>query len=220
MTGSEFLRRFRWLIFHAWNIPPVFGLGFILQIGVLTPGQMAGILLTPLEPAYILGWLAFAVWHLPRRMRPLAAWLDGAPGTTPEAALDALRSFPLQFWATFLVYLVLAPVSVVLAAYLFTDYSPTVLDLFRIELVALIVSIIVGLPIFFLVLDLFGRTVGSVDMDRPMVTIRPRSSSSAPWYRCSSTPCWSSTTGLAPDTSPRKPSACGWCWNCWPSVAA
>jgi len=76
LSAAEFWRRFRWLIFHSWNIPPVFGLGFILLIGVLTPAQTHGIHITPLEPAYILGWLAFALWFLPRSMRPLADWLD------------------------------------------------------------------------------------------------------------------------------------------------
>jgi PAS domain S-box-containing protein len=171
LSGKEFLRRFRWLIFHTWNIPPVFGLAFILIVGVLTPAQLLGILITPLEPAYILGWLAFALWYLPRQMRPLVDWLDGASDSDPEAALRAMRRFPLKFWGIFLIYLVLAPVSVVAAAHFYTDYRATVLDLFRIELIALIVSIVVGLPIFFLILDLFGRAIRGIDFRRPLVTI-------------------------------------------------
>ena len=41
---KEFLRRFRRLIFHTWNIPPIFGLTFILVVGVLTPAQLLVIL--------------------------------------------------------------------------------------------------------------------------------------------------------------------------------
>jgi PAS domain S-box-containing protein len=174
LSAAEFRRRFRWLIFHTWNIPPIFGLGFILLIGVLTPAQVLGILTTPLEPAYILGWLAFAVWYLPRKMQPLADWLDGRPGSDLQRAVDAVRRFPVYFWATFLVYLVFAPVSVVIAAQLYTDFVATPIDLFRIELVALIVSIIVGLPIFFLVFDLFGKALGSVTLTRPVFTIRTK----------------------------------------------
>ncbi len=174
LSGREFMRRFRWLVFHTWNIPPIFGLGFILLIGVLTPAQVVGILTTPLEPAYILGWLAFALWFLPRRMRPVADWLDARPGASAEAALASVRRFPLLFWATFLIYLVIAPASVILAAELYTDYVAKPVDWFRIELVALIVSIIVGLPIFFLMFDLFGRALGGLDLARPVLTLRTR----------------------------------------------
>lgn len=52
ISGKKLLRRLRWLIFHTWNIPPVFGLGFILLIGVMQPTHMIGILTTPLEPLY------------------------------------------------------------------------------------------------------------------------------------------------------------------------
>ncbi len=174
MSGKELLRRLRWLIFHTWNIPPVFGLGFILLIGVLQPSQVLGILTTPLEPAYILGWLAFSAWFLPRQMRPLAGWLDSKPGCSPEDAQRAVRRFPLFFWSTFLIYLAVAPASVIVAAEIYTGFMPTPYDWFRIELVALIVSIIVGLPIFFLIFNLFGQALGALKLSRPIFTIRTR----------------------------------------------
>jgi signal transduction histidine kinase len=174
LTGAEFRRRFRWLVFHSWNIPPVFGLGFILLIGVLTPAQLLGILITPLEPAYIIVWLAFALWFLPRSMRPLSDWLDGKPGSSPDQAARAVQRFPLLYWTTFIVYLVMAPVSVVAAAHIYTDFVATPLALFRIELVALIVSIIVGLPIFFLIFDLFGQALGGLELKRPIITIKTK----------------------------------------------
>jgi PAS domain S-box-containing protein len=174
LSAAEFRRRFRWLIFSTWSIPPVFGLGFTLLIGVLTPAQIVGILTTPLEPAYIFGWLAFANWFLPRQMRPLADWLDRLPGSSPQAALAAVRRFPLLFWATFLVYLAVAPASVIVAAELYAGFAATPMDWFRIELVALIVSIIVGLPIFFLVFDLFGQALGGFELRRPIVTVRTK----------------------------------------------
>jgi PAS domain S-box-containing protein len=174
LSAAECRRRFRWLIFHTWNIPPVFGLGFILLIGVLTPAQILGILTTPLEPAYILGWLAFAMWFLPRTMRPLADWLDGKPGSSPEQAVRAVRRFPLRFWTTFLIYLAIAPASVILAAKIYTGFVATPYDWFRIELVALIVSIIVGLPIFFLIFDLFGQALGGAELKRPIITVKTK----------------------------------------------
>lgn len=174
ISSAEFRRRLRWLIFHSWNIPPVFGLGFILLIGVLTPAQILTILSTPLEPAYILGWLAFAVWYLPRRMQPLCDWLDNKPGSSPAAAVRAVCRFPLLFWVTFLIYLIIAPASVIVAAEIYTDFVATLTDWFRIGLVALTVSIIVGLPIFFLVFDLFGQALGGLELKRPIISVRTK----------------------------------------------
>lgn len=174
LPADVFRRRFLWLIFATWNIPPVFGLGFILLIGVLTPAQVLGILVTPLEPAYILGWIVFTLWYFPRQIRPLTDWLERQPNADPEAAARAVQRFPLIYWATFLVYLVIAPVSVVAAAHIYTDFVATPYALFRIELVALIVSIIVGLPIFFLIFDLFGQALGGIELKRPIVTIKAK----------------------------------------------
>ncbi len=174
LDGAGFMRRFRWLIFYTWSVPPVFGLSFILLVGVLTPREILDILLTPLEPLYILGWLAFALWYLPRSMRPLAAWLDRTPGADAMSALRAMQTFALRFWAVFLIYLVLAPVFVMVAASLYTAYAAEPIDLFRIELIALIVSIVVGLPIFFLILNLFGRAAADLAFDRPFVTLRTK----------------------------------------------
>ncbi|MGA7594906.1 MAG: EAL domain-containing protein, partial [Gallionella sp.] len=173
-NGRNFLRSLRWLIFYAWNIPPVFGLGFILLIRELNTEQLIGILTTPLEPAYILSWSVFSVWYLPWLMRPLADWLDGTPGRTPAAAQRSVRRFPMAFWAAFLIYLFAAPASVIIAAERYTDFVSTPYDWFRIELVALIVSIIVGLPIFFLIFDLFGRVMGPMKLRRPIFRIRTK----------------------------------------------
>jgi len=174
MNGRKFLRRLRWLIIYAWNIPPIFGLGFILLIRELSTKQLIGILTTPLEPAYILFWSVFSALFLPRLMRPLAGWLDGTPGFTPAAAQRSVRRFPLAFWGAFLIYLFAAPASVIIAAERYTDFVASPYDWFRIELVALIVSIIVGLPIFFLIFDLFGRAMGSMKLRRPIFRIRTK----------------------------------------------
>jgi signal transduction histidine kinase len=85
-----------------------------------------------------------------------------------------MRRFPLYFWSIFLVYLALAPGSVILSAEYYTDYVAEPVDWFRIHLVALIVSIVVGLPIFFLILDLFGRALGNINLTRPQVTIKAK----------------------------------------------
>lgn len=174
MSGTTFLRQFRWLIFYTWNIPPVFGLSLIVIVGTLKPEQLLGILTTPIEPGYIVVWIIFTMWYFPYCMRPLVEWLDRNPTATAEAALRSIAKFSLRFWTAFLIYLIIAPFSVVAAAQIYTNYVTTVQDLFRIELIALIVSIIVGLPIYFLILDLFGRAVGEIKLQKPIVTIKTK----------------------------------------------
>ena len=174
MTPEAFRRRYLWLMIFTWNLPALVGFAFILLIGVLTPSQVLGILSTPLEPAYIILWQIIGIGLLPYQMKPLTDWLARKPGSSPEAVLRAVRRFPLWYWGLFLLYLVVAAISVVVAADIYTDFEATPLALFRIELVALIVSIIVGLPIFFLILDLLGRAMGGLMTMRPIITIKTK----------------------------------------------
>jgi len=174
LSGKDFQRKLRWLVFHAWNFPPIVGLSVIMLIGVLSPSHIFGILVTPLEPAYIIGWMVFSLWFFPRRMRAVSDWLDNVPGSSHEAALRAVRGFPLLFWSVFIFYLILAPFSVLWAAEIYTGFVSSPIILFRIELVALIVSIIVGLPIFFLMFDLFGRALGRLELKKPVLTVRTK----------------------------------------------
>ncbi len=172
LKTQDFKRRFLLLILLNWTLPPVVGLGFILFIRILTPEQMLDVMLAPIEPLYIVGWLGFAVWYFHRYMRPLRDWLEQQDMETVPQVLQRMRYFPLHFWGIFLVYLFFAPGSVLVSAELYSDFVAKPVDWFRIHLVALIVSIIVGLPIFFKILDLFGRSLGNIALTRPHVTIR------------------------------------------------
>lgn len=174
LDGATFRRRFFLLILLTWLIPPVFGLLFILYLGILTPGQLLALLGHPLEPVFILGWLFFALWYFPRRIRPFVDYLDQPAPARIDAARHSLRRFAWRYWSLFLLYLLLAPGSVILGTWLSTGYLAPPIDWFRIHLVALIVSIIVGLPIFFLILDLFGRALDALPLQRPLVTIRTK----------------------------------------------
>ena len=150
------------------------GLGVIVLIGVLSPSQLLAILVTPLEPAYIFLWMVFAVWFFPWFMRPVSDWLDDPHGVSHEDAISRVRRFPLVFWSIFVFYLMAAPFSVIWAAEIYTGFVSTPLILFRIELVALIVSIIVGLPIFFLMFDLFGRALGRLELKKPILEVKTK----------------------------------------------
>jgi diguanylate cyclase (GGDEF)-like protein/PAS domain S-box-containing protein len=172
MSPENFLRRFLILIALAWNIPPVFGLGLLVYIGMFTSDQMLIILSTPLEPAFILLSMAFAIWYFWRFAQPVCAFLRDRSHENTEAAVRHIRRFPLDFWLVFLIYLIVAPSTVIGSAEYYAGFQPLPLDWFRIHLVALIVSIIVGLPIFFIVLDLFGQALSGVALDKPHVTVK------------------------------------------------
>lgn len=178
LTRAEFLNRFRWLIILAWIIPAVFGLLFLLYIEMFTVEQMGLVMTAPIEPTFIVVSLLLALWYFKRYVLPVADFV-GAEGHQQREelivpALARVRGFSVHFWTGFLLYLCIAPATVIYSAELYSDFIATPKDWFRISLVALTVSIIVGLPIFFRVYDLFGLALQSLRLERPVVTIRTR----------------------------------------------
>ena len=176
MSGEAFKFRFLSLILLAWVIPPIFGLGFILFIGVLSPEQMFLILTTPLEPAYIFLSLVFAITYFKRFINPIIGYLDNPQDKElyEGQVITCIKKFPLHFWGIFLAYLMIAPATVILSAEIYSDYIAQPVDWFRIHLVALIISIIVGLPIFFRIFDLFGLISGEIKLEKPHLTIKSK----------------------------------------------
>jgi diguanylate cyclase (GGDEF)-like protein/PAS domain S-box-containing protein len=176
LSASDFRRRLRNLILLAWNLPPFVGLGFLIYIQMFSLDQIVGILATPLEPAFIIGWMLFGLWYFTRWGRPIANFLAQPRPTLAQERryLQRLRSFPLHFWGIFTTYILLAPSSVILSAERYTDFTATPVDWFRIHLVALVVSIIVGLPIFFRAMDLLGQTLRGLELQRPTVSLKTR----------------------------------------------
>ncbi|MEJ2645222.1 MAG: EAL domain-containing protein [Gammaproteobacteria bacterium] len=171
ISERAFRRRFRRFILLAWTVPPVLGLSFLLFVGMFSPSQIGAILSAPVEPGFIVGSLVFALWYFNRYSAPLADYLRNPDTADTEAALSRMDRFPLHFWGVFVAYLLAAPASVILSAERYAGYHAQPIDWFRIHLVALIVSIVVGLPIFFRILDLFGQVVRGLPLRRPQVTI-------------------------------------------------
>ncbi|MCF6338589.1 MAG: EAL domain-containing protein [Gammaproteobacteria bacterium] len=178
LTRTEFLRRFRILIILAWTMPAVFGLSFLLYIEMFTMAQMRAVLGSLPQPGFDVLSLVLAVWYFQRRVSSVADYLGAENFQQQErradAALAQVRSFPRYFWGIFLAYLFIAPVTVIYSAEWYSDFEAQPVDWFRINLVALTVSIIVGLPIFFKLFDLFGRALQPMRLERPVITIRTR----------------------------------------------
>ncbi len=174
ISSTEFLHRYRILILFAWTGPPVFGLGILLAIKFFTAGELLTLLLTPLEPAFIVTGGALAYLYLTSYVHPIRDYLEQPRTLDYAGALRCMHRFPLHFWAVFLVYLLLAPASVIGGLEYYTSYHAMPIDWLRIHLVALIVSIIVGLPIFFRILDLFGLAAYDIPLEQPTVTVKAK----------------------------------------------
>jgi len=172
--AQTFRRKFRLLILTAWIVPAIFGLSFVLYVNILSVPEMVEVMTHPLEPLFALAWISFSLWYFIRFARPIEVYLEHPSRESVGAAIRCIRQFPIHFWSLFLVYLVTAPVFVIWSAELYAGFLAQPVDWFRINMVALIVSIIVGLPIFFLILDLFGMALTGVPLDKPHITIRTK----------------------------------------------
>jgi len=174
LSDEDFQRRARKLVVLAWMVPPVFGLSFLLYIQLFTIEQMVVVMTTPVEPGFVIVSLVFALIYFDNLLRPVAEYLKEPSETSAAKALARVRAFSFHFWGIFLVYLLMAPGITIFSAEYYTDFVATLEDWFRISLVALTVSIIVGLPIFFKMLDLFGSALQGIRLEKPVVKISTR----------------------------------------------
>ena len=141
IDAQAFRHRLRNLILLTWTIPPVFGLSFLLYINMFTPRQMLDILLSPIEPLFVLAWLLFSAWYLPRVVKPVTQYLEKSTSVSGAAVLDCMRRFPVYFWGLFILYLLMAPSSVMLSAIFYSDFIAAPIDWFRIHLVLSLIHI-------------------------------------------------------------------------------
>lgn len=155
-------------------MPPILGLSVIVYTKIFSSDQMLKIMSTPLEPLFISATLVFALWYFNQLVKPVYAYLKDPKFFSQDRINDFLQSFPLHFWAHFLIYLLIAVVVTITSAELYTDFAAEPVDWFRINLVAIIVSILVGLPVFFCIFDLFGKALGPIQLSRPVITIKTR----------------------------------------------
>ncbi len=174
ISPSQFSSRFIRLIFYAWLLPPIFGFSFLVWIKMFTLTEVRDILLSPLESLFILANMGFALWFFRRYAIRIRHYLESPSETGRVEVTRIIQKFPLAFWGVFLAFLAMAPGSVMLAAELYANYDSQPIDWFRIHLVAVIVSIVVGLPIFYLIFDLFGVALSGISLERPVLTIRTK----------------------------------------------
>jgi len=171
-STTYFRQKYTSLIFLAWFLPPLLGLSYLIYIELFDFSQIDKIIFSPLLPAFVIGSLVAYLIYFTQFSRPMVRYLQAPNVINADLANEKLWRFSFHFWGHFLTYMFLAPLVVMISANIYADFSPEISDWFKICLVAIVVSIIVGLPIFFLIMDLFGKTFGELIVDRAHVTIR------------------------------------------------
>jgi len=174
MSGKRFLRRFSWLISLTWLLTPVTGFILLYYFELLNSQQLWSILSTPLLPGSVITTLVIAILYFRRYIQPLSTYLDAAIGEDTQRALRRLQYFSRHFWGLLLGYLLIAPYAVIFSAMLYSDYQPGLVDWLRLQLVALILAILVGLPVFITIFDLFGKYFAPLIQNRPIFRLRTK----------------------------------------------
>ena len=172
MSANKFTQHFLILVLLGWLLPPGFGMLFVGLADIFSFEELRHILLSWPMLLFTFITVAGALLYFQRFARPLVAYLDAGHEMLQPAAVERARRFPVDFWLVFLATLLLAPnVLIFSAEWLFGMELPSIAWL-RIHLAALIISILVGLPIFFRTMDLFGRALSGASLGEPHVTIR------------------------------------------------
>jgi len=172
LSTDNFQKQFLRLILIAWTVPAVIGLSFLVFIKMFTLDQVVDILTSPIEPFFIVGSLFAAYWYFKSLSEKICHAIENPTKNALNEAINVISHFPIQFWSAFLIYLIVAPITVIYSAEFFSDFTAQPIDWFRINLVSLIVSIIVGLPIFFLIIDLFGRMAHKIPFTKPIISLK------------------------------------------------
>jgi len=173
LTEQEFHSRFLRLIALTWLLPPMVGFSFLLYIEFFTFEQLIPMMTSPLMSGFVIAGVVLSLAYFHHFTQPLSDFLSGQ--NVDKAAVEkVLRRFSLHYWAAFLLYILAAPAMTILSLEMTSDYIAQPIDWFRIHLIALIVSIIVGLPIFVSTYDLFGKAFAQIRLQRPIITIKTR----------------------------------------------
>ena len=174
MTAQDFQTRFLRFIALTWLLPPMVGFSFLLYIEVFSFNQLISMMSNPLKPLFLVGGFLLAWLYFRRYSKLLSAYLVEPSNLNRGISERAMKAFPLHYWSAFVGYISLAPAAAIISLEMSSGYVALPVDWFRIHLVALIVSIIVGLPIFISIYDLFGKAFGHIHLQKPILTIKTK----------------------------------------------
>ena len=173
-SAEHFQKTFMGLITLTWLLPPLIGLSTLIFIDAFTIQQMLTVLTTPLKPLFLIVGFGVAFWYFYRYSRAWVDYLNTPDKKLQPMVIKRISHFAIHYWGMFLSFLLLAPAVMIIAAERYTNYTAEPIDWFQVHLVALIISIIVGIPIFIKIFDLLGKTFNDISFTRPVFTIKMR----------------------------------------------
>ncbi len=173
-AAQKFEFHFLRLIALTWLLPPMLGFAFMMYIEIFTFDQLIPMMTTPLELIFVVGGFILALLYFKHFSKPLICYLNSPDEVRLDTVEKALKRFSLHYWLAFMAYISMAPAITLTSLEMATQFEALPVDWFRVHLVALIVSIIVGLPIFVRINDLFGKTFRDIKLKRPVTTIKTK----------------------------------------------
>jgi PAS domain S-box-containing protein len=174
-AARQFHKSFITLVAFAWTVPAAIGFSFFPVFEIYTPLQIKDIILTPLILGYMLGVFTFVLVYFHIYMRPVTAWIQCPEGKNEAIVQHRLKRFPVHFWILFMAYDMAGGTVTIVSGEIYGIHSLAPIEIFRVYMIAMIAAIIPGLPIFFKMYDLFGRSLGDcLRLHRPLLTIKTR----------------------------------------------
>jgi len=173
-SSRQFKLRYFILICVAWTIPPIVGLGFCVFANIFSADLAMDILLSPPISVYLGTVITFSVFLMSKHVLPIAHYLDNPALSRESRAIEAMRRFSLKFWVLLLIYYGTAPSLVMLVVENFPSYVEQKHNWFFVHAVSFNTSIFVELPIYFIVLNLFGECVGKMRFNQSQVSIKTK----------------------------------------------
>ncbi|MBF0470404.1 MAG: EAL domain-containing protein [Gammaproteobacteria bacterium] len=172
LSQQQFQLRFLGLIFIANAIPPAFGSFFLSFFQLVDPQQAAAAMSTVSFRVYGIGQLLFnLIYFYYLFSRPIGRIITQNTPSAVATAERMIRRFPFDFWIIFAISRLIAPTVFLYSAQSVTGIAANAEAWVRIHLLALSVSIIIGVPIFFLLVDLFGRLAHRLSSPQPLLRI-------------------------------------------------
>ncbi len=162
------------IVVLSFAITPVIGYGVAFNFGLLDLDQFLHTAAVPLGFVY-LALLGGLVIHLHRYTRPFVNWFQTAPRRAPLPArlTDQLAAFSNNYWAFFLLYVLLMPT----VQHWLGAGSPNMSgssSLLQFMLLQLVIATLVGMPGYLLSLNVVGQLVRYTGLDRVQVSMRTK----------------------------------------------
>lgn len=163
------------IVVISFAITPIVGYSLSIYLGLLDADEFLQSAAIPLGIAY-LGLLAGLIIHLRRYTRPFIAWLRDVPKSNtplPTRLTEQLAAFTNNYWAFFLLYVLLMPT---LQHWLGVT-SPGLVgtaSLVQFMLLQLIIATLVGMPGYLMSLNMLGQLIRYTGLDRVQVSMRAK----------------------------------------------